>query len=419
MAAARDRRKLTKRAIDAARWKGETRVDRHGKAQRNPCFIWDTEVPGLGLRIMPSGTKTFVVFYRTQAGRKRLSKIDRYPRITLKQARDLAREQLGKVAGGSDPVRERRERRKREKTEKTFAELCDIYMRDHGSMKKSSRDDARRIERHLKPAFGSLKAVDVQRKDVADLHRRIGKDAPYEANRVLSLLSVIFNKAEKWDIVPEGRANPAALGRGSRFKEKTRDRVVTHDEREPLRRAINNCKDKQARDIFMLAWLMGRRYGEIMGLRWGDYDRQGRTVRFRDTKVGEDQVVPVGSDAASILDRIRESRRDEAVAQLQAPKDAPVFPQKRNPTKPRACVKKAWQGVRDESGCDDLCPRDFRGTFATDAGSKGIPPAAAKELGGWKTSKTFMDHYARGVPADMVEAAEAYGRDIGGLSSDD
>ena len=89
--------KLTKRGIDAFRHPGGN--------QR--AIMWDTEVPGLGVRVYPkSDTKTFVVSYR-HGGRKRLMKIGRYGVLTLDQARDEARDALALVknrpVGGSAP----------------------------------------------------------------------------------------------------------------------------------------------------------------------------------------------------------------------------------------------------------------------------------------------------------------------------
>ena len=57
--------KLTKRTIDAIKpGAGET-------------FLWDDELRGFGLRVKPSGVKTYVVQYRTDTGRTRRLAIGR------------------------------------------------------------------------------------------------------------------------------------------------------------------------------------------------------------------------------------------------------------------------------------------------------------------------------------------------------
>ncbi len=41
------------------------------------------------------------------------------------------------------------------------------------------------------------------RADVSKVHHAL-REAPYEANRVLALLSKMFNLAEAWDVRPDG-----------------------------------------------------------------------------------------------------------------------------------------------------------------------------------------------------------------------
>lgn len=412
MPAAQNRRKLTKRLIDAAKWQGVTHDGADGRVRHSQYVIWDTELQGLGLRITPAGTKTFVVFYRTQAGRKRLSKLDRYPRMTLAQARREARRQLGSVASGGDPLKERRDQRAERRAAITFAELCDIYMRRHGSKKKSARDDLRRTEKTLKPALGTLVPSEIDRKDVAQLYHRIGETAPTEANRVLSLLSVIFNLADEWGLLPEGKANPAALRRGSKFREKTRTRVVTGDEEGALLRAIEGSRDRQARAMILLQWYTGRRPGEIRTMRWGGYDRKGGTYRFDDTKAGEDQRVPLSAGAIEVLEELHRERQRSSVAALQSPKGAPVFPQAKNPTRPRADIKRAWNAIREQADCPDLRLQDFRRTFATKVLAKGASIKTLQALGGWKQPHVPLTHYAQATSPEMVEALDIVDRGV-------
>ena len=73
-----------------------------------PWIAWDDKLTGFGVRVQPSGTKAFVVNYRTgSGGRKAPNKrvvIGRYGRVAPDQARRLAQELLGRVAGGGDPA---------------------------------------------------------------------------------------------------------------------------------------------------------------------------------------------------------------------------------------------------------------------------------------------------------------------------
>src|SRR5215207_9012339 len=105
--------KLTKRTIDAARPK-----------LSGDAFLWDSELPGFGLRIKSSGARAFVLQYRNRNGRSRRLTLGRFGILTADQARDLARNALSEVAQGGDPA----ERRAADRDALTVADLCRRYL---------------------------------------------------------------------------------------------------------------------------------------------------------------------------------------------------------------------------------------------------------------------------------------------------
>lgn len=88
--------RLSKRTVDSLR----PRV--------RPYIVFDEDLTGFGLRVMPSGTKTWIVEYRPGAGGRKVStrrmKIDLASRVTPEQARTHAREILARVRLGEDPA---------------------------------------------------------------------------------------------------------------------------------------------------------------------------------------------------------------------------------------------------------------------------------------------------------------------------
>ena len=92
---------LTKRAVEAM------------EPADKPWISWDDKLTGFGIQVHPSGIKSFFVNYRTgNGGRKASNKrvvLGRYGRMSTEQARRLAHQALGKVAGGADPAGERAE----------------------------------------------------------------------------------------------------------------------------------------------------------------------------------------------------------------------------------------------------------------------------------------------------------------------
>ena len=84
-------------------------------------FVWDSEIRGLGVRLKPSGTKTFFVQYRNACNRTRRLAIGQFSILTVELARQLARERLVEVIKGEDPSTER----KAAHNAYTVKDLCD------------------------------------------------------------------------------------------------------------------------------------------------------------------------------------------------------------------------------------------------------------------------------------------------------
>jgi hypothetical protein len=105
--------KLTKRTIDAISPK-----------ESADLFCWDDELPGFGLRIKPSGAKSFILQYRNKNGRSRRLTIGRYGIVTPEQGRQRARRLLADVSHGKDPAAERAADREAI----TVEQLCREYL---------------------------------------------------------------------------------------------------------------------------------------------------------------------------------------------------------------------------------------------------------------------------------------------------
>ena len=184
--------KLTKRSVESLPVKPAS------------YFVWDSEIIGFGVWIMPSGTRTCQVQYR-KGGRTRRASIGRHGNITADQARRSAQEIMGELAKGENPVEEIAQERRAP----TVAALCERFNEAHVLERCKRRTQAeyrRALDLFIIPALGSFKVIDVARRDIAEprhKHRAI----PYQANRVLGVLSKMFNLAEVWGQRPDG-SNP-------------------------------------------------------------------------------------------------------------------------------------------------------------------------------------------------------------------
>ena len=79
------------------------------KSADKPFIAWDDKLTGFGLRVQPSGVRSYIVNYRAGTGGRKAANrrlvIGRHGRVTADQARRLAQETLGRVAAGDDPRR--------------------------------------------------------------------------------------------------------------------------------------------------------------------------------------------------------------------------------------------------------------------------------------------------------------------------
>lgn len=363
---------LTQRKIAEERYVG---------TDNERCVLWDDDPKGLGLRIYPSGRKTFIVSYRDAGGAKRLATIGDFGVFTLDKAREQARAMLLQAETGADALAVRKANR----AAPTFGELTAEYLKRHASTKRSGDADERRLTLHVLPGWKNRKVVDITHQDVAALIHKIGstpaapranpkgKDKPstagarkaklrppakgkragrpYEANRLLALLSVMFNKAHSYGMTPAGHANPC--DGVDRFKEEKRDRWVTSAELPALAAAIDAEADPYARATLWLYLLTGCRKSELLGARWRDIDKDRKVLRLPTTKAGRAHEIPLSAPALAIL---------EALPKLEG--NPYVFPGRKDGAHLES-IRGPWDRVRIAAGVGDVRLHDLRRTVGS------------------------------------------------------
>ena len=185
-------------------------------------FYRDSKTAGLNLAVRPTGHKAFY-FVRWANGLTLQMLLGTFPAMSVEQARTAAAKLLGQVAAGHDPQEERRTRRE----EPTIKDLFDHWMLRAKAHKrpKSWGEDERQYNALLKP-WANRKLSTIHKPDVQALHSKVGtENGTYTANRMLALLSAMFNRAD--DLGYRG-SNPC---KGvTRFKEQSRDRWLQGDE---------------------------------------------------------------------------------------------------------------------------------------------------------------------------------------------
>ena len=128
--------------------------------------VWAQGLPGLGVRITPKGTKSFVYKYDID-GQDRWLTIGQYPKVTLAEAFQKYGDALGKVAAGEDPAGDKVKANAECRTAPTVGELVEEYIEKYAKPRKRSwEEDQRVLDHDVLPAWKNRKASKITRRDV-------------------------------------------------------------------------------------------------------------------------------------------------------------------------------------------------------------------------------------------------------------
>ena len=175
---------LTKRNLDAL------------EPTDKPWIAWDDKLSGFGVRVQPSGTRTFIANYRAgDGGRKAPNKrvtLGRYGRITPDQARRMAQELFGRVAAGDDPANERAVARGIPTLEEAFED----YMAANPNRKARTVERYRQNVRVNIPDWRSRPLDAITRRDIEGRFNHITMNHGWAtANQTISLLRSIYRRS--------------------------------------------------------------------------------------------------------------------------------------------------------------------------------------------------------------------------------
>ncbi|RXG97349.1 tyrosine-type recombinase/integrase [Bradyrhizobium zhanjiangense] len=378
--------------------------------QASEYTVWDAKLPGFGVRVRPTGAKSFVIVYR--AGTGRTAPVRRYTvaavgKLAPEAARTQAKILLGNIANGADPAAEKRANRpKRDRL--TFDELAQLYLDQYAKVRKSSwKND----EGYLKKPRAKWKrriASEITDDDVAELLEEIGATAPVGANRTQSILHTLFSWAKE-----PGRkhvsTNPVADMR-RRYQETPRERVLTDDEIKTLWWGLDDPALPAGRPValalkFILATMV--RPGQSAGLLipelvgFSSNDPQYHIPKNR-VKKRREVIVPLNGLAVSVAreaivrddqgavfsswllrpdpveQEARESQPDASPRQLlPLTRDALSAALNGRPAKGKRPARK---GIRDHLAIAHFTPHDLRRTAATIARRGGAKREDVKAL---------------------------------------
>ena len=361
--------RLTKRTIDAL------------KPDRRDTFLWDGELRGFGVRVKPSGTRTFIIQYRNLEGRTRRCVIGQYGVLTVEQARDLAQKKLAAGIDGADPSAERHTIRQG----LTVSALCDWYLteaeagrligRNRRPIKASSlTGDRSRIELHIKPLIGNrvvsqLKLADIERLqgDIAAGRtaraRKTGRGGQTAggvgvASRAISTLRSLLNHARRLGLIEVSPAMGVRIMASQKMK-----RYLSAGEIRHLGKVMAQMEREGEHPTGLAAirvmLLTGFRRMEVLAMHKEWVQPDDNLVRFPDTKSGPQ--IRVAGDAAMA----------ELEAQALRSHSPFIFPADWGDSHFIGVVR-VLDRVCAKAGLDAVTPHTLRHSFASMAAAQGF-----------------------------------------------
>ncbi|WLA79013.1 tyrosine-type recombinase/integrase [Bradyrhizobium elkanii] len=343
-------------------------------------------VSGFGVRVTAKGARAFILNYRTRSGQER-----RFTIGSVRNSRDsdgwstqAARDEADRLKRDIDLGKDPLAQLEVDRSQKTVGELCKKFMVESRETNAEGTADGYQgqIDNWILPILkaGTL-VVDVEPEDIQELHRKVSKEGgPFVANRVVSLVSHMFNRAIFWNGSKRDKGwaliNPT---KGvERNTEHNRERYVDpKDELVRLLKALDEHEDRQAVDIIRFTLLTGCRKSEALKASWdqfkfteGKIGPEGKTApegtwtkQSHHTKQKRLHHTPLSTPAVLMLMDLRASA--EANAKAKGVEMSPwVFPG-RVREQPREGVKRPWEEIRTAAKISDVRMHDLRHSFAS------------------------------------------------------
>ena len=320
--------------------------------------VWDGKVAGLGVRVSPLGTKSFVLVYRFKRRARRLT-LGRYPTLSLGDARQLALEALRSLTHGSDP----QQRKEANRSSVRFADVVERFLNTYSARHhraRTQKEVARVLRGEFIPKWGSRDIREINRAHVhAMLDAIISRGAPSAANHDLAVLRKFFNWCVDRSLIEH---NPCT-GLKKPTKEVSRDRVLCDDELRAIWIAAKQLGYPFGYIVHLLV-LTAQRRAEVVSTRWKDIDMEqcAWSITREVAKTGRAHVVPLAPMTMDIIRRM--PRLHEHV----------LFPAVGNSTSTFSGFSKSKRRLDDLSGVANWTLHDLRRTAATSMARLGVAP---------------------------------------------
>jgi len=336
------------------------------RGRRTECA--DINPNGWNLTLRVSDTaKSWDCRYRLNGQRQRIG-LGTFPAVTLSQARQKSLEIGNLVKQGINPQEQVKADQRRLRTvEQAARTYIEEHCKEH---QKSWRQTERLFEKHIFGQIGKIPLQDLNRAHVLELmDNLIGKDLTVQVNRAVSQIKAFCNWAvedREWiDINPVASIN---RGQKKRFKENSRDRILTDDEICAIWVATDTCS-QTARSFIRTLLLTGQRRDEVRLMTWNELDLERGEWRIPASRAKNKRVhmVPLTDRMIDELKTLKAHYKDLGI-------DHGDFVFTVTGKGPYAGQRRLKENLDRESLVEGWVFHDFRRTFATALSRLGISP---------------------------------------------
>ena len=351
------------------------------KARRKVYDVRDDGLKGFGVRVLPSGRKSYFVHVQHD-GQRVWKQIGEADVLSEPEARVRATLAIASIRRGDQALAA--------PADKTlFEAVAEEVFRGYGRHWKPRTLEVNRgyLKKQILPWFKGRQIADITRDDVQRWFRSLGA-TPVAADRSAPILSVIMRQAEAYGYRPE-ESNPCTGIK--RHRRRGRERFLSGEDLQRLGRVLHRREADRPLQVaaVRLLLLTGCRKGEVLSLKWSFY-REGKLF-LPDSKTGP-RTVWLSSAARTVLEAL--------------PRRAIwVFPGERRDG-PVSSLDPFWNAVRAEADLRDVRLHDLRHTYASVALMNGETVLTIGKLLGHDDPATTLKyiHLSEAAVRDAVKA---------------
>lgn len=389
--------------------------------------VYDQVLGGLILRVEKSGVISFYVRYYNKEGKNNRTWLGHYGKITLTQAKELAKQYLGAISSGIDPQHQKKmvkaEAKKAKQDAITLKEFIDdVYTPWVKTNRKSGSHTLMLLDRYFSHWYSQeMMSFTRQQIEQWQIKQRERGLKPSAVNRPLNALKSVFTRAHELDLIKLNILRPVKKlqeckdirvrylkpDEGGRLKS-----VLDERNQEQIKKRLSANQWRKERGypllfeymphhyadhltpIILLAMNTGMRRGELLQLCWTDIDFEQRqlTIRAETAKSSKTRRIPLNDPAYQVLSAWKETNFVEKGLVFSSEGGEAL-----------TTIKTSWRGLMKKALIEDFRFHDLRHNFASQLVMKGVDLNLVRELLGHSDYATTL-RYAHVADSNKAEA---------------